>query len=51
MESSANGLWAPRRAHTNQEGSMKDEVREHVTSMVDTDLLPHKVLNIKAGYV
>lgn len=50
MESSADGLWAPRHAHTNQEGSMKEEVREHVTSMVDTDLLSHKVLNVKAGY-
>lgn len=29
---------------------MKEEVR-HVTSTVDTDLLSHKVLNIKAGYV
>lgn len=30
---------------------MKEEVREHVTPIVDTDLLSHKVLNVKAGYV
>ena len=30
---------------------MKDKVREHVTSIVDTDLLSHKVLKCKAGCV
>ena len=36
---------------SNPEGSMKDKVREQVTSIVDADLLSQLVLNFKAGCI
>ena len=37
--------------HSNPKGSMKDKVREKVTSIVDAELLSQLVLNFRAGCV